>query len=347
MYVGMTRAKQELYMTYARKRDDGKLLTPSRYLTEIAQDETCIVQTEINTDQDILNDYLQARMSGRQTVDLELDHQEIRNRTEHFVLNVSALNQYLECRLKFYYEKILLIPAAQKSYLIFGSALHALKKYFDRRFEQKQPDTGLEFILWAFERFMEREQHRFSEPEYEDQITYGKRVLTQFYNTYVSKWTEDITYATEYRVRDIHIEGVPVTGFIDRIDKVNGDLRVYDYKTGRTESFNEKLKRPASPDDAGGAYWRQMVFYDLLLERDPKFKKRMSAGYIQSLEPKDDKFVQREVIITEEDREMVTKLIVDTYANIRAQKFDAYCGECEWCRMNELEVPLLREEEDQ
>jgi DNA helicase-2/ATP-dependent DNA helicase PcrA len=347
IYVGMTRAKQELFMTYPRMRDDGKLLTPSKYLTEIAEDDTCIAQANIESNEAILADYLVARMSGQNAVNLDMDHQEIKNRTANFVLNVSALNQYLECPLKFFYEKILLIPAAQKSYLIFGSALHdALKKFFDRRFDLKQADTGLEYLLWSFERFMDHEQHRFTESEFEDQITYGKRVLTQFYNTYVPKWTDDISFFTEHRVRDIHIDGVPVTGFIDRIDKINGDLRVYDYKTGRTESFYAKLKGPDEDNPEGGPYWRQMVFYDLLLERDPRFKQRMSAGYIQALEPKDDKFVQREVTITDEDRQFVSQLIQDVYGKIQRQEFDKYCGECEWCKMNDLQVPIEREMEE-
>ncbi len=161
VYVGMTRAKQELYLTYANKRDDGKLLTPSKYLTEIAQDDTCIVQTAIKTNEDILAAYLVARMSGQQSVDLDLDHQEIKRRIENFVLNVSALNQYLECPLKFFYEKILLIPAAQKSYLIFGTALHdALQKLFDKRFRQKDTTAGLDYLLWTFDRSIERERHR-------------------------------------------------------------------------------------------------------------------------------------------------------------------------------------------
>ena len=93
VFVGMTRAKKELFLTYANKRDDGKLLTPSKYLTEIAQDDTCIQRMNVNTNEEILASYLTARMSDQQTPNLELDNDEIRKRVENYVLNVSALNQ--------------------------------------------------------------------------------------------------------------------------------------------------------------------------------------------------------------------------------------------------------------
>ncbi len=348
MYVGMTRAKQQLFLTYAAKKDDGKLLTPSKYLTEIAQDDTCIVHTPFNTNEEILGEYLVARMSGQQSVNLDLDHQEIKRRVENFVLNVSALNQYLECPLKFFYEKILMIPAAQKSYLIFGSALHdALQKLFDRRFRQGDQNAGLEYLLWAFDRFLERERHRFTNLEYNDQATYGRKVLTQYYQHYNLKWSEDTTYQMEYRVRDIHIEGVPVTGFIDRFDKLGDDIRVYDYKTGKTDKYYEKVAIPSDKNQYGGPYWRQMVFYDLLLKKDPKVGKHMTSGYIQALEPdKDGKFVEREVRISEEDRTLVSDLIRDTYQDIQNMKFDKFCGECEWCTMNELVVPMAGDDDE-
>ncbi|MEP6645970.1 MAG: ATP-dependent DNA helicase [Saprospiraceae bacterium] len=346
VYVGMTRAKKDLILSYANKRDDGKILTPSKYLTEIARGESSIVLTQVPTDEELLADYLVARMSGQQQVDLHKDNQEIRNRVANFVLNVSALNQYLECPLKFFYDKILLIPSAEKSYFIFGSALHdALQKLMERKFNQHDATAGKEYLLWAFDMFMNRNKHKFTKKEFTDQATYGKKVLGQYYDLYATRWSTDVKYATEYRIRDVHIEGVPVTGFIDRLDIRNDDIRVYDYKTGRADKFYQKLKRPT--DEAiGGSYWRQMVFYDLLLKKDPRIHKHMSAGIIQALEPdKDGKFIEREIHITDEDREHVTKEIQDTYQKIQNMEFEKFCGECEWCKMHDLTIPLLEEDE--
>lgn len=349
VFVGMTRAKKELYLTYANKRDDGKLLTPSKYLTEIAQDDTCIQLMNVNTNEEILGSYLTARMSGNQNPNLELDNEEIKKRVENYVLNVSALNQYLECPLKFYYEKILLIPAAEKSYFIFGSALHdALQKLIDKRYKNRDTTAGLQFLLWAFDLYMDKNKHLFSKKDFNDQLSYGRKILTQYFEKYSPHWSEGIQYETEYKIRDIHIEGVPVTGFIDRIDKVNGDIMVYDYKTGRTDEYYKKTAFHSDRNPNGGPYWRQMVFYDLLLKKDPRIGKHMTAGFIQALEPdKEGKFVEKKIEVSEEDRSFLSTLIVDTYKKIRNMEFDKYCGECEWCKMNDLTVPFPRDEDDE
>lgn len=350
VYVGMTRAKKDLFLTYAKQRDDGKLLTPSRYLTEIGQDVTCMVTKHIATHEEILADYLAARMSGQHQVNLHLDEQEIQRRVENYVLNVSALNQYLECPLKFYYEKILLIPAAEQSYFIFGSALHdALQKFFDKRFGQKETNTGLQYLLWAFDLFIDRHRHLFTSKQFTDTMAYGRKVLAQYFEEFYPTWSDDITYQTEYRIRNIHIAGVPVTGFIDRVDKIGTDLRIYDYKTGSTHEYYKKVASPSDTYPMGGPYWRQMVFYDLLLQKDPRIAKTMSSGFIQAIEPdKDGKLVRREIIVSEEDRLFVTGLITDTYQKIRNMEFDKYCGECEWCKMHDLNPPFrISDSEDE
>src|SRR5690606_22758851 len=100
VYVGMTRAKKDLILSYAKQRDDSKLLTPSRYLTEIGQDVDCFMTKDIPINEEYMAEYLAARMSGQYNADLFLDDTEVKKRIENYVLNVSALNQYLECPLK-------------------------------------------------------------------------------------------------------------------------------------------------------------------------------------------------------------------------------------------------------
>jgi DNA helicase-2/ATP-dependent DNA helicase PcrA len=190
-------------------------------------------------------EYLAARMSGQYNVDLFVDELEVKRRVENYVLNVSALNQYLECPLKFYYEKILMIPAAEKSYFIFGSALHdALQKLFDRRYRQHDTTAGLQYMLWAFDLYLDKNRHMFTTRQFADTTSYGRKVLTQYYEAYSPGWSDEIIYETEYKINNVHIEGVPVTGFIDRIDRLGNDLRVYDYKTGSTQEYYKKVAVP-------------------------------------------------------------------------------------------------------
>lgn len=348
LYVGMTRAKQELMLTYALNRDDGKGLVPSLYLTEIEKEEPGVLHPKATVHEDMLAEYLVARMSGEQRADIKVDEAEILDRIKNMVLNATSLNQYLECPVKFYYEKILMVPATESAPLLFGSALHdALQQYFRRRFVTKDETVGKDFLIWMFEVYIDRNKHRFTPKEFTDHVTYGKNVLGQYYDQYAASWDPQILYEPEYKIRDVHIEGVPVKGFIDRLDKIGDTLLVYDYKSGNPKNIPEKLKRPKDENDLGGNYWRQMVFYDLLLRQDTRIRGHMAHGYIHGLEPdKDGKFLAREVSITEEDRAFVTKQIVDTYQHIQQMEFDKGCGECEWCKMHDLNPPLLNGEDD-
>ncbi|MDZ4747191.1 MAG: ATP-dependent DNA helicase [Saprospiraceae bacterium] len=347
LYVGMTRAKYDLTLTHARKKDDGKDLVPSLYLTEIQNANKDVIAHKPEIDENLQAEYLVYLMSGEQRADLLLDEAEIQDRVKNFVLNVSALNKYLECPLAFYYEKILVIPSGQQVYLIFGTGLHeALQLLFRKKFEERELAAGKEYLLRIYELYMDRHKHRLTAKEAMDYTTYGKMVLDKYYDHYNATWSEDIQYDTEYKIKDIHIQGVPVSGFIDRIDKRDHSIIVYDYKSGKTDKFSKKLKRPDDKDPVGGDYWRQMVFYDLMLSQDLKYRSHMDHSWLQALEPeKDGSFKQHRVNVTDEDRTLVTGQILDTYQKIQAMEFTKGCGKCQWCEMHGIvAIPADNEE---
>ncbi len=348
LYVGMTRAKEELMLTYANAKDDSKGLLPSVYLSELEKNHPEVLRGNATVDEELLAEYQVAYMSGEQRADLDKDDEVIRERVKNYILNVSALNTYLECPLRFYYEKILVVPSGEAAPLLFGTALHdALNRYFRKRFEEKDTTKGKDYLVDAFGWFMERHRHHFTTKELVDFTVYGKKILGIFYDEYASTWSDAIRYELEYRIQDVHIEGVPVKGFIDRIDRVDQQLLVFDYKSGNPESISKKLKAPAKDDLIGGHYWRQMVFYDLLLMADPRLRRGMTSGYVLALEPKKDgTLVQKNVHITDEHRDIVKNQILDTYSKIQNLEFENGCGECAWCRMHDLNPPLMEQDED-
>jgi len=348
LYVGMTRAKEDLLLTYANAKDDSKGLLPSLYLNELETNHPEVMTAKAVVDEELLAEYQVAYMSGEQHADLHKDEEVIQERVRNYILNVSALNTYLECPLRFYYEKILVVPSGEAAPLLFGTALHdALNRFFRKRFEEKDATKGKEYLLDMFGWYIEKNRHHFTAKEVSDYTVYGKRILGSFYDQYAPSWSESIRYDLEYRIQDVHIEGVPVKGFIDRIDRVDQSLLVYDYKSGNPDSISKKLKSPAKEDLIGGHYWRQMVFYDLLLMADPKIKRGMSAGYILALEPrKDGSLLERNVHVTEDDRTIVKNQILDTWQKIQRLEFEKGCGECAWCRMHDLNPPLLDKDED-
>ena len=348
LYVGMTRAKQELTLTYATAKDDGKGMTPSQYLAELLEGHPEIKRTNEPVNESIQGEYLAALMSGEQRPDLHIDQQEIRERVKNYVLNVSALNTYLECPVRFYYDKILVVPAGEAAHLIFGNALHfALNRYFIRRFDENETTVGKTDLQELYSWYLDRNRHRFTQKELADYKTYGERILGQFYDRYSGTWSEGINYKVEFDIQNVHIDGIPVRGFIDRIDRIGNSIIVYDYKSGAADSISKKMKGPDGSDEHGGNYWRQMVFYDLLLREDPRFRQGMTSGHVLALEPsKDGIFAQKSIEVTDEDRQFVRQQLKDVYQKIQALEFHTGCGECDWCRMHELQPVILNRDED-
>jgi DNA helicase-2/ATP-dependent DNA helicase PcrA len=346
LYVGMTRAKKKLIMTYAKAKDDNKALIPSLYLPDLSNPDAEISRENIQADEAIMSAYLIALMSGEQKASLHKEDAIVMDRVRNLVLNATSLNEYIECPLGFYYKKILMVPATESAPLLFGTTLHhALQRFFRKRYVEKDMLAGKDYLLSVYEWELKRIRHRFTSRELENFMAYGKQVLDKYFDKNSSTWSDEIQYELEYKIKDVEVDGVPVKGFIDRIDKFNDTLVIYDYKSGKPDNISKKLKPPAD-SEPGGNYWRQMVFYDLLLRRDPKLKGSMTSGYIHALEPfKDGRLYEKLVPVTEEDRMFVTAQIKDVWQKIQQLEFENGCGECEWCRMHDLHPPMLAEDD--
>ena len=67
----------------------------------------------------------------QQPVMEEADKTFINSLLENFKLNVSALNNYLDCPLKFYYNTLMRVPGEYSESAQFGSSMHeALNAYY-------------------------------------------------------------------------------------------------------------------------------------------------------------------------------------------------------------------------
>ena len=73
---------------------------------------------------------------------------------------------------------------------------------------------------------------------------------------------------TERTIKNIEIQGVPIKGNLDKIEFEGKNVTVVDYKTGKLKNAKDKLHGPTHDDPNGGDYWRQAVFYKILIDND-------------------------------------------------------------------------------
>jgi DNA helicase II / ATP-dependent DNA helicase PcrA len=123
-YVALTRAELHLFISFSKFRNDGKELEPSMFIAEI-QDEHAINTETIILSPEVLSEF--AAMQFGEAMAPEIDKIEedfINALLDKFTMNVTALNNYLNCPLGFYFKNLIRIPSPKNEATEFGSAVH-------------------------------------------------------------------------------------------------------------------------------------------------------------------------------------------------------------------------------
>jgi DNA helicase-2/ATP-dependent DNA helicase PcrA len=352
-YVAMTRAKEALHISFASHDEEEKELQRAVFIEEILKNAGCEVLPGAASPEALLEAQATLLLEAKpQTQPWE--QEAVQALLENFTLSVSSLNQYLRCPLSFYYEKVLNVPVVTSEAASFGIAMHnALRRGFEKMLRApghatQRPFPSPEEFVRFFEAEMYRQQGFFGKKEFERRLALGQKYLYDYCESHRETWNKNVVVEQEFR--NVVVEGVPLTGIIDRLDlKDKSETHLVDYKTGSHDA--RKLKRPGNistavkqlpknngqpqtPPDLGGNYWRQLVFYKILFENWRNNPRRVTSAEISYLEPDNKgRFPSKVVTFEPGDVAFVKNLITDTYARIMRQEFYDGCGEadCSWC----------------
>ena len=331
-YVAMTRARNELFITYSESNEDGKAQEACEFIIELESDIDQHIALALE-DQSI-NEYKIELLKYQQGKISLLDEGLISREIENFSLSATGLNKYLKCPLSYYFENILRVPAARNKYNGFGSAMHlALELFFLKL--KSNPDFALpekSFLFKCYEEALNSYRSHFTKREHDDYVVYGKENLGLYYDQYSADWSNAQDIYLELKIKDVAHEGIPINGMIDRVMVYDGGIMVYDYKTGNVINGKKKLKPPLGDEDNGGDYWRQIVFYSLLVKEYPYKEWKFMKGVMPFLEVKDDTFFEAQIPVGSLEQEMVSEQIKRTHQGIKNQDFQG-CEEedCRWC----------------
>lgn len=171
----------------------------------------------------------------------------------------------------------------------------------------------------------------FSRKEFDRRLELGRQYISDYVQRSMGQWP--VKAQMEQEFKNVEVEGVPLSGVIDRIDFLdNLEVHLVDYKTGSHDAA--KLRRPTEANPHGGSYWRQLIFYKILYENWRSNSRRAVSAEISYLEPdaRGD-FPRKRIVFEAEDVAFVKNLITDTYGRIMRQEFYEGCGkpECSWC----------------
>lgn len=349
MYVAMTRAKNQLYITFATSTDTEKTQQPSVFVAESIIDQSEIIDVEID-ENDVLAYKAELMRFSKGEVQL-IEHELIDSLLENFKLSATSLNKYLKCKLTFYFETILRVPLGRSATMGFGNAIHYALEHFFRDIENSVPRSmgSVQKLLEFYTKGLEYYKSHFTLQEFENLSKHGTNILTEYYETYSKEWLIPRKYEVEYEIKSTEYQGVPISGKLDRINIYDNHISVTDYKTGRYDS--KKLKPPTGgDDDLGGDYWRQIMFYRLLLDGDKKHNWVMTKGVMDFIEKgKNETYRKGEFDIASFETEIVGTQLVQAYQDIKNHIFTPGCGEetCKWCNFVTRSMPVELSPEDE
>jgi DNA helicase-2/ATP-dependent DNA helicase PcrA len=347
-YVAVTRAEQHLYISYSNFNNDGKDLEPSMFIAEI-QDQHALPSEKMIIDAEVLANFSVLNFAEGDAPEIEKIEEDFIGRIlDKFSMTVTALNNFLHCPLEFYFRNLIRIPTPKNEATEFGSAVHfALEKLFRKITDEKFPPKD-EFVA-DFEWYMHRHRESFTKEQFERKMEHGQDVLANYYDKYINSFNKIV--AIERNIRNVTIKDVPLKGKLDKLEFDGKSVNVVDYKTGDPDKGISKLKGPSEKDPNGGDYWRQAVFYKILVDNYEQKDWKVISTEFDFIEPDRKKEYKKvKVLIKPEDITTVTQQITQTWEKIRNREFYIGCGkpDCHWCefvKSNNLAIALHELEE--
>jgi DNA helicase-2/ATP-dependent DNA helicase PcrA len=332
-YVAVTRAKQNLMISYAGKDKKGKDNEATQFIGEILASTATELQYPKVTP-DAMIGFIATQFSETEKPKVELlDTNYIGQLLQNYTLSVTHLNNYLDCPLRFYFQCLIRVPSGKSPSATFGQAVHwALNKTYRLLKENDNEFLSTEQFMNEFKWYMARNRDSFTKDEYKLRVAYGEKILPPYYEQNVNNWNK--VAVTEKAIKNIEINGVPIKGNLDKMEFDGKQVTVVDYKTGKVKNAKDKLLSPTPEAPMGGDYWRQGVFYKILVDHDRTNDWEVIDTIFDFVEPEaNDEYFKKKYVISPADIDLVTGQITETYAKIMAHDFNTGCGkkECQWC----------------
>ena len=340
-YVAMTRAKKVLHLSYSADSTKTHFINEfEKFIDEIEVIESCedcqsVYKVEIpKFSNDVLSEIL-----------------------GELSLSISTLNAFLKCPLSFYFNKGLKLPSETNEAMVFGSIIHeVLEKIYisidDSQSSELTAKTvlSLEEALELFEIIFEDKSYQLSSDRVKrDAYARGRKIIENLYKK--PDYLKNGVIAVEKCIKGIKqgdilnttvnlsdISDVELNGKIDKIECEEGVIRLIDYKTGKAENAKNKLVAPSEKEPLGGDYWRQAVFYYILVTNagiDISDKEILVKYVFVEDSTNEDGFSETEDIrITQEEVDTVLEQIRDAAVELKQGDFNCGCGQVKDDRNN-------------
>ncbi|MDP3093526.1 MAG: UvrD-helicase domain-containing protein [bacterium] len=294
-YVGLTRARNALFLTSAESYGGVQAKRLSRFLPELGYDGKIISTKEIS---------LKVERKAK-PAKLELPKR----------FSFTQLIAFDKCPLQYKFAHILKIPVRGKAMFSFGKTMHNTLHSFALAFASGNK-PGFKELLAIYEKEWLDEWYESPEQK-KDYFESGKKTLKSFYEELMETKPKILLVSGKPALEqdfNLKIGSHTLIGKIDRIDDLDGGVEIIDYKTG---SAKEKLR----PEDK-----KQLLIYQMAAEEVLGLKpKKLTYYYLD--EGKSVSFLGGKEDIKKEKEKIVKEI-----KEIQKSDFKPTPGwQCQWC----------------
>ncbi|MFH1643403.1 MAG: UvrD-helicase domain-containing protein [Patescibacteria group bacterium] len=253
-YVGLTRAKRGLFFTSADDYGGMRKKKLSRFLTEMGFEK----EIKEESPEELIEQKKEKRIIKEKII-----------LPKHF--SFSQLVAFANCPYQYKLAHVLRVPVGGRASFSFGKTIHNTlyefvkeinenkgkqKDLFNKKTKNNKKSLSLNDLLLIYEKEWIDDWYENSAQKQEYKKL-GKDILRNFYNDFeknppeILKTSEGLGLELPFKLK---IGNVTIKGVIDRVDEVNGEVEIIDYKTGQ---HKEKL----SPQDK-----QQLLLYQIATE---------------------------------------------------------------------------------
>ena len=311
-YVGMTRAREELYFTSAADYGGSRMRRISQFVLEALGRDTAEVEKKKASALETIERFAPRKGS------LKSGHSQIPE-GKPISLSYYHIDDYLTCPLKYKYVNILRVPIMEHHTVIYGRAMHdAVSKYF--QFKMNSRKMALADLLNAFKESFDP-QGFLDAKHQEERFRIGQEALIRFFNDEEKRDSRPKFIEKEF---SFILQGNKITGRFDRVDMEEDGAVIMDFKTSEIKTQKDADKRAKES--------LQLALYSLAYKNIfAALPKRvelyfLEPGIIGSNE------------IEESGLEKVTEKVAVVSEGIRKQNFQAtpaYLA-CTYCAYNQI-----------
>ncbi len=351
-FVAMTRAEQRLVLTYAERDSSEKQFARSCFIAELEQSGRVDSRAYELEPQELENALLALMQEPPEDRGNIYRSDFVGELLKDYHLSATHLSSYLACPHSFFYTNILRVPKPRNAAMAFGTSVHEALEFLFTAMQksEKQMFPSRSSFIDVFVKEMNRRQDSFTGIEFSRRLAKGIQSMENLYDQHIGSWHKEVKIEKAFRVALEN--GINLNGRVDKLEILSGNrISLVDYKTG---AFDRKKFQPPNPDKVekatsegkepkheelyGGDYWRQAVFYKIMVEKSPENSWHVSSTgfFFVEPDPKTGNFINHRVEITPDDEAIVRMQTETVYKKIMDREFDQRCTNryCEWCGTN-------------